>query len=70
MDKFSAMVKAQKAVLNRFGTSVGPESEAAYKRYYCYYRSPNHALATHKEELAELERAPFYNRFSSNALAR
>jgi len=51
MDKFSAMVKAQKAILTKFGTSVGAESEAAYKHYYLFYL-----------EQPGAKPAPFYNR--------
>ena len=59
MNKFTAMVKAQKAVLARFGTTVGPESEAAYKRYYLFYLGQPSARS-----------APFYNRFSTHSLVR
>ena len=61
MDKFSAMIAAQKAVLARFGTSVGPESEAMFKRLYLQYLAQPADAATQR---------PFYERYSSNALAR
>ena len=55
MDKQHATDRAIKAVLTRLGTTVGYEAEQMFKRYYLYYRSPNHALPTYRQDLAELK---------------
>lgn len=38
MSKHDAMVRAEKVVLRRLGTTAGYEAEQMYKRYYLYYR--------------------------------